>query len=58
MICFMDWNNIIKDWNNIIDKIHFTAEDFMKVSEVIKKIKKTPSVIKLLLHITVDNFNY
>ena len=41
MICFMDWNNIIKDWNNIIDKIHFTAEDFMKVSEVIKKIKNT-----------------
>ena len=29
----------IKDWNNIIDKIHFTTEDFMKCSEVIKKIK-------------------
>ena len=29
----------IKDWNNIIDKIHFTTEDFMKRSEVIKKIK-------------------
>ena len=28
-----------KDWNNIIDKIHFTTEDFMKRSEVIKKIK-------------------
>ena len=30
----------IKDWYNIIDKIHFTTEDFMKRSEVIKKIKK------------------
>ena len=29
----------VKDWNNIIDKIHFTTEDFMKRSEVIKKIK-------------------
>ena len=29
----------IKDWNNIIDKIHFTTEDFMKRSEVIKKMK-------------------
>ena len=29
----------IKDWNNIIDKTHFTTEDFMKRSEVIKKIK-------------------
>ena len=28
----------IKNWNNIIDKIHFTPEDFMKHSEVIKKI--------------------
>ena len=27
----------IKDWNNIIDKIHFTTEDFLKCSEVIKK---------------------
>ena len=32
----------IKDWNNIIDKIHFTTEDFMKGSEVIKKIKNAP----------------
>ena len=32
----------IKDWNNIIYKIHFTTEDFMKCSEVIKKIKNTP----------------
>ena len=31
----------IKDWNNIIDKIHFTTDDFMKRSEVIKKIKNT-----------------
>ena len=29
----------MKDWNNINDKIHFTTEDFMKRSEVIKKIK-------------------
>ena len=27
----------VKDWNNITDKIHFTAEDFMKCFEVIKK---------------------
>ena len=27
--------------NNILDKIHFTTEDFMKHSEVIKKIKNT-----------------
>ena len=27
----------MKDWNNIIDKKHFTPEDFMKRSEVIKK---------------------
>ena len=27
----------IKDWNNVIAKIHFTTEDFMKRSEVIKK---------------------
>ena len=39
----------IKDWNNIIDKRQFTTEDFMKCSEVIKKIKKCPSVIKLPL---------
>ena len=32
---------LIKDWNNITDKIHFTAEDFMKQSEVIKKNKNT-----------------
>ena len=32
----------IKDWNNITDKIHFTTEDFMKGSEVIKKIKNAP----------------
>ena len=31
----------IKDWNNITDKIHFTTEDFMKCSEVIKKMKNT-----------------
>ena len=31
----------IKDWNNIIDKIHFTTEDFMKRSEVIKTVKNT-----------------
>ena len=31
----------IKDWNNIIDKIDFTAEDFMKCFEVIKKMKNT-----------------
>ena len=31
----------VKDWNNIIDTIHFTTEDFMKPSEVIKKIKNT-----------------
>ena len=31
----------IKDWNNIIAKIYFTTEDFMKHSEVIKKIKNT-----------------
>ena len=32
-----------KDWNNIyiIAKIQFTTEDFMKHSEVIKKIKNT-----------------
>ena len=29
----------VKDWNNITDKIHSTTEDFMKRSEVIKKIK-------------------
>ena len=29
---------LIKDWN-IVDKMHFTAEDFMKHFEVIKKIK-------------------
>ena len=29
----------VKDWNNINDKIHFTTEDFVKRSEVIKKIK-------------------
>ena len=28
----------IKNWNNIIDKTHFRPEDFMKHSEVIKKI--------------------
>ena len=39
----------IKDWNNIIDKIHFTPEDLMKRFEVIKKIKKYTSVIKLPL---------
>ena len=32
---------LIKDWNNIITKIHFTTEDFMKRSEIIKKIKNT-----------------
>ena len=37
----------IKDWNNITDKIHFTPENFMKCFEVIKKIKKYTSVIKL-----------
>ena len=31
----------VKDWNNIIDKIHYTAKDFMKRFEVIKKIKNT-----------------
>ena len=31
----------IKDWDNIIDEIHFTIEDFMKRSKVIKKIKTT-----------------
>ena len=31
----------IKDWNNIIDKIHYTAKDFMKRFEVIKKMKNT-----------------
>ena len=31
----------MKEWNNIIEKIHFTTEDFMKRSEVIKKIKNT-----------------
>ena len=31
----------IKDWNNIIDKIHFTIDNFMKRSEIIKKIKNT-----------------
>ena len=34
----------IKDWNYVIDKTHFTTEDFMKCSEVIKKNKKYPSV--------------
>ena len=29
----------IKDWNNIIDKTHFTAEDFMKLSDFVKKLK-------------------
>ena len=37
----------IKDWS--IAKIHFTTEDFIKRSEVIKKNKKYPSVIKLPL---------
>ena len=32
----------VKDWNNIIDKIHIITEDFMKRSEVIKKIKNAP----------------
>ena len=27
----------VKDWNNVIANIHFTTEDFMKRSEVIKK---------------------
>ena len=40
----------IKDWNNVIDKIHFTPEDLMKPFEVIKKIKKYTSVIKLPLY--------
>ena len=31
----------IKDWNNVIDKIYFTTEDFIKRSEVIKKMKNT-----------------
>ena len=31
----------IKDWNNIIDEIRFSPEDFMKRSEVIKKVKST-----------------
>ena len=39
----------IKDRNNITDKINFTTEDFMKHSEVIKKNKKHPSVMKLPL---------
>ena len=39
----------IKDWNKIIDKKHFTTEDFPKHFEVIKKIKKYSSVIKLPL---------
>ena len=39
----------IKGWNNIIDKIHFTTEDFMKRTAVIKKAKKYPSAIKLPL---------
>ena len=34
----------IKDWNYVIDKTHFTTEDFMKCSEVIKKNKKYLSV--------------
>ena len=38
----------VKDWNNIIDKIHFTTEDFLKCSEVIKQNKKHLSVAKLL----------
>ena len=32
----------VKEWNDIIDKIHFTTEDFMKRSEVIKKVKNIP----------------
>ena len=39
----------IKDWNDIIEKIQFTIKDFMKHSEVIKKILKNPSVIKVFL---------
>ena len=31
----------VKDLNNIIGKIRFTPEDFMKCSEVNKKIKNT-----------------
>ena len=31
----------IKDWNNVINKKNFTSEDFMKRSEVMKKVKNT-----------------
>lgn len=45
----------MKDWNYMIDEIHFTPEDFMKHSEVIKKI---PFCDKTTLITTVDNKNY
>ena len=45
----------VKDWNNIIDKAHFTTEDFMNCSQVIRKI---PFFDKTILVTILDNLDY